>query len=447
MEVNVEKATNKDKWKLLSRALPSGYLEDFDDEFVYFEVWEDEGYFTYKAPYTLEGVAAEINVEEKVKVEETTEYVDKPNLESIISKCLSKYFTDTKNAVQVVKSFNDEQMVVIEPLYIAFGEVDAHGDTYKDKDSVHQLVSAFNTAVEKNVLKASLFHMHETESFSPVKAFVYDKEVMLGDNLIPPLQPMVEVQFNNKKAFELRKSMDLLGVSINARAMEEKVKNSGSDDEISYLSEFTFMFDGGHLAYTSASQGGAASMKNEYYLTKSLNKSDLSELELTILEEIDEEFSPLSKSAVPTKEGDAAITKEKDGINNMSEKEKELEAQILELTKKLEKTERDSLVSNFSEVGFEGDQAGKLADACLSLNEDNRAEITKAFSEMKDKFDQASTDVEAAKKEVEVLKKKSLELDKSELESELGHTQEEKEDTDQSLLARVTKARTSKESE
>ena len=41
---------------------------------------------------------------------------------------------------------------------------------------------------------------------------------MIGETLVKEGQPLVKIQFNSKEAWELRKSGDLMGVSIGAKA-------------------------------------------------------------------------------------------------------------------------------------------------------------------------------------------------------------------------------------
>ena len=61
------------------------------------------------------------------------------------------------------------------------------------------------------------------------------------------------------------------------------------------LSDITFDFTGAHLAYTDASQGGAASGYNDPILLKAVSP-EVSIEQLTILKEIDEELTPLDKN-------------------------------------------------------------------------------------------------------------------------------------------------------
>ncbi len=465
MDTDLEKATNNDKRRLLSRALTSGWLEDFDESFVYFESYDEESnlYKNYKAVYTMSGVTVTVDEDNKSEIEFTTIPVDKSNLEGWLVKTLDKYFGPSKREKEVIKMFDEEQMIVVEPLYVAFGEVDAHGETYKDKNSVYQLVDSFNAAIESEVIKASFFHTHETDTFAPIRAFVNEDEVTLGDHLVPALQPLVEVQFKSKVAYDLRKSMDLLGVSIGARALSTKagevestvsksakldtLKNKGEAETL--LSDFSFDWEGSHLAYTDESTGGAASLKNYFYLAKSKKKATLSEEQKRILDLVGEEFRPLDKSikSTPTSaEEDSAgedvnVNKDNGSENIMSEKEQELEAKLKEYEIKLDNLEKSAkaqkaevVSKELSGLGFEGEELEAISKAYLAASEEDQAVLSKALSSLKDAGDSKVAELKKELKEKGVV---------SDLEKEVGADEDATAEASEplSLQARVNKAR------
>jgi len=455
---DLEKATYANKRRLLSRALPTGYIEDFDDEFVYYEkyVSDRDTYATYKAPYTLEGVSVTVDTESEVEVEPETQYVEKSEaVANIVAEALEKFFGAPKKEQHVVKMFDDVQMLVTEPLYIAFGEVDAHGDAYKDKDSVLQMVDSFNAALEKGMIKSSLFHTHETECFTPVRAFVYETETTLGDHTIPAYQPLVENQFHSETAFELRKSMDLLGVSIGARANREEGELLKSaefaklkkEERVNYLSDFTFEYEGAHLAYTDSSANGAASLKNFYYLAKSKDVADLSAEQKRILELLGEEFTPLSKSveSTPSSAEDSAgedkiITKENGNSETMTEKEKELADQIAELQKQNKEQAIKLTAKDLGEYGFEGETLADLSKVYVELSGEGQSVLVKAFEALTDK-------TKEVEQQVVELKKAAADAEPTDLEKEQGNEEEHEDEGNLSLRQKIEKARASKESE
>lgn len=230
------KNTNNDKRELLSKALRNHYskedkgytyLTDFDDNYVYFDMESYHGHSystsSYKINYTIADVVNVSFSGEPQRVERLTEYKDldtgeevsKGFLESII-KGLDKHFGgSSKDTLSVIKQFNDESMIAVESLYITADTVDLHGDTISLEET-HKLVKNFNEANEEGTLQTSLFHGHKSESFQVNKAWVNPYECMIGETVVPEGQPLCEIQFTNKKAWELRKSGTLMGLSIGA---------------------------------------------------------------------------------------------------------------------------------------------------------------------------------------------------------------------------------------
>jgi hypothetical protein len=234
----INKATMSDKRSILSQNLKLSfktvdnfdwlYLEDFDETSVYFEVYDYDtsAYITYKVDYTFNGTMATFG-ETVSEVVKTTTYEDVVAMTTDVDKSFSdkvldvlqKSFGKTKGSSPLIKQFEDEQMIAIEPLYIAAGDVDGQGDTYT-LDETHSMVESFNKANEEGILQSSLFHKHKTESFSVVKAWVNPYPCQIGETLIKAGQPLAEIQFHSEEAWELRKEGTLMGLSIGARATE-----------------------------------------------------------------------------------------------------------------------------------------------------------------------------------------------------------------------------------
>jgi hypothetical protein len=232
------KNTNNDKRELLSKALRNHfrddstiswvYLVDFDDNFIYF-AGEDRDYRSedYKLSYSITDVTSVSFSGEPQRVERLTEYKDVPE-ESKVSKSLTdslgealdKYFgCSKKETLSVIKQFNDEEMIAVEALYILPESVDGQGDTIS-LDETYNLVKSFNEANEDGTLQSSLFHGHKSQSFKVNKAWVNPYQCMIGETLVEEGQPLCEIQFTNPKAWELRKSGKLMGLSIGAMATE-----------------------------------------------------------------------------------------------------------------------------------------------------------------------------------------------------------------------------------
>ena len=131
----------------------------------------------------------------------------------------------------VIKQFNDEEMIAIEPLYCSVGEVDLHGDYIETMEDMREFVKAINKANSEGVLQSSLFHTHKTEAFNLVNAWVNECDCSINGVVIKKGMPLAEIQFKSKSAWELRKTGKLLGLSIGARAVVSDVESEVEDEE------------------------------------------------------------------------------------------------------------------------------------------------------------------------------------------------------------------------
>jgi hypothetical protein len=228
-DIQIEKNTMGDKRDILSNSLREvtegyPYLLDFDESNVYYEVYTDSGYKVFRDAYTFNGTSAKL-VGEPTKVVRLTEYkeVEEEVYEEFLSKALgylTKHFGGTKdNSKAVIKQFDEEEMIAIEKLYIHPEDTDGVGDTISLEDTVG-MVFSLNKAIKDGTLQHGLFHKHKTDAFTVVKAWVAEVDCTIGETDIREGQPLIKVQFNNKDAWELRKSGDLAGISIGARATE-----------------------------------------------------------------------------------------------------------------------------------------------------------------------------------------------------------------------------------
>lgn len=157
---------------------------------------------------------------------------------NVIMKMLDKYFGGSKTEhidedvksepinVQksdrpVVKQFEEDEMVAIEPMYIApydtTGDVDGHDDAM-DEVEIRKMVDNFNANLKKGNIKSSLNHIEFTEGFSVLKAWVNECNCYIGNTFVPEGQPIVKTKFHDVDLWKQRKSGELKGVSIGARA-------------------------------------------------------------------------------------------------------------------------------------------------------------------------------------------------------------------------------------
>ena len=226
----IQKTTNNDKRSLLQSALKSAsdgypYLSDFDDTYVYFEVYDD-GYKYYRSTYSLNDVKAEVS-EDSQEVAKLTEYrVIEEDLktEKGLLNFIKKHFGGSTQEGQrtVLKQFQDEEMIAIEKLYIHPDDVDGVGDGISLEDT-YDMVTSLNKAIDSGSLQHGLFHKHKTDAFTVVKAWVAETDCTIGETDIREGQPLIQVQFNNEAAWDLRKSGKLAGISIGAKATEIEV--------------------------------------------------------------------------------------------------------------------------------------------------------------------------------------------------------------------------------
>lgn len=230
MIVDIDKNTYNDLRTMLSESV-QGWVCDFDEEYVYFERWDDDSdkYKTYKAAYTKGETFVEVSEDVKevvrltefkeVEVESEEEVMER-SLTKAFTSLLSKHFGGSNKEVQLIKQFDEEEMVAIEPLYIKGGDVDLQGDTASD-EVIRGMVDSLNKAVTEQRLQMGIAHKHKTDSCEIVKAWVNETECTIGETLVPEGQPIAKVKFNNEAAWELRKSGQLTGLSIGARGTGE----------------------------------------------------------------------------------------------------------------------------------------------------------------------------------------------------------------------------------
>jgi hypothetical protein len=435
MNIDLQKNTNGDKRRILSNIVESVYetagiyvyLNDFDDDYVYFNYYDrNDKSTTFRDKYEYNGVQATLAGDPEV-VERFTEY--KAVAENPINKAIresrqdsqdetllqkiTKHFGGSKqNLHPVVKQFEDEAMIAIEPLYIAAGEVDGVGDTYQRED-VDYMVNSLNKAIEDGRLQQGLFHGHSTNAFTIEKGWVNEFECQLGDTTILEGQPIVKVQFTSPEAWELRKAGRLTGLSIGARAQDiEVVKNLDalkSEPEIRrVLIKPHFDFDTPEVSYTDPSQGGACSLMNDPFLLKAIGNSDdpLTKEQKEILDAIGEPYVALKKatkddSSSSAQEGQAEEeTSDLTKGNKMSDQDKQdnkqleaLQGQVATLTKALAVSNATNALSPY-ELDSEIEKG--LANAIAGLEAEDVGFVTKALDAMVARVEEEQTKTQTA---------------------------------------------------
>lgn len=356
---------------------------------------------------------------------------------SFLQAFIKKFTPSNKNeevtaqTSEVLKQFDKEEMTVIEPLFIAGGEVDGQGDGYKDDvEGPKQLVKALVEGLEAGTVQSSWFHKGKTNSFVILKGWVTEKEETLDNGVvIPANQPTVITKFNNKRAYKARVEGRLGGLSIGALGTAEVIKGLMEDLKISktpsrLLSDFILTHKGAHVAYTSWSQGGAASEKNEpFMIVKAKEEVILSKEEQALIDEFEEDLTPLekakklaeAKSVEETAPSTSVVEAQDAGVDNqnlnkgqeMSDQEKMIKA--LQLEVKAAKIEKSLNGYSLSSEVSEG-----LALAMASL--EDASVITKALDEVR-----AAKEAELAElsKAIETAKEEKVAAEASELEKAL----------------------------
>lgn len=234
-EVKVEKATYEDKHSLLSKAVSSKlnkenaweeyyWLTDFDDQYVFV----CEGGSCYRISYTMSDVGDVTLMDDKVKVNRTTEYVvseetEESKVEKTLLNVLTKYFGGSSKQAPspVIKQFCDDEMIAVEPLYCPPEMADGHDEGMTETE-IRKMVESMNSAIEKGVLKANLFHKETTDKFSVLRGWVNECDCYIGEHLVVKGQPIAEIKFHDEALWKERKAGNLMGLSIGARAKNKR---------------------------------------------------------------------------------------------------------------------------------------------------------------------------------------------------------------------------------
>ena len=114
--------------------------------------------------------------------------------------------------VSVRKATDDELKQV---MFVAMSpdETDLHGDVTSEEE-VRKACHNFN----QFCMKANLFHLVETDTFSVVESYIAPVDFILGDSQVNKGTWLVNLQIHNDEVWSMVKSGDINGVSIGALA-------------------------------------------------------------------------------------------------------------------------------------------------------------------------------------------------------------------------------------
>jgi hypothetical protein len=213
------------------------WLTDYepDEGFAYFseDYWDGDKYITntYRVSYTRDGVNITIGDDLSKVVRETKytevkddDFVGKTLLKSI-KGLFDEYFQkkDNKEFV-IIKQFDDEEMIAIEPMYCPPMVEDGHGESM-DMDTIYKMVESANKAIQERRLSGGLFHKMNTPDIEILKTWVNECPCKIGDTDVVEGQPIAKVKFHNEELWEMRKNGELKGLSIGAKGKKVEVVN------------------------------------------------------------------------------------------------------------------------------------------------------------------------------------------------------------------------------
>lgn len=457
--IKINKATFRDLDEQ-AEGLGLGRLSNLDEEYLYFTSWSwnsDGGFeeaILKKYKYSWVDGILDVDKESGKSVVKSTTYVDIPEpIEkrlSFIEKFL-KPFTSKDKETPIIKQFDEESLIVHEPLYTPANVIDGHGD-FTDEDGVVRLTKALNDGVEAGTIQPSLFHKTKTKSFTIGKSWYLEQPSKVGDQVLPAYTPMVEITMKSKKLFEARVSGKIAGLSIGALAKGEVLKEFQQNfiGAKRKLTDFSFLHKGAHLSYTDWSVGGAASKINDVYevVSKSMDEK-LTAGQEEILLFLEEEYDPIDKQlqdrvseelceespSTPQGAQDAGvdnktlINKGKE-TNNMSDPVKSEElSEALSIQKEFEAYKKSiKIEKSLSKYGFSEEDASGLATALASAPEEVEVAVNKALD--------ALVEMHTSKLE-EVNKQQGTQTNldplKDKVDKELGHAEEQDEEVEKSL--------------
>jgi hypothetical protein len=203
------------------------------------------------------------------------------------------------------------------------------------------------------------------------------------------------------------------------------------------LKGVNFDWDHPEVTYTTPSQGGAASLKNDAYIFKAAKatKEDLDESQESILKQIGEKFITLEKSEADNNQTPSSSAEAKVGEDNQVTKGKNMTDVTREEFEALQKALAVSQAVNaLSGYNFETDVNKAVAGAIAGLDAEGQEAVTKAFDALV-----ARTEAEVEKAVAAKPVEEESELSKA-LSEEAGAGGEVEEEVEKSLAQRAIDA-------
>ena len=131
--------------------------------------------------------------------------------------------SNPQTTIAVKKSKNEELKQV---LYVVMApdETDLHGDTTSPEE-ISKACHNFNL----HCRQANLFHLVQTDSFSIVESYIAPVDFVLNEKVVKAGTWLSNLQIHDDQLWELIKSGDITGVSINALASVETLQEETND--------------------------------------------------------------------------------------------------------------------------------------------------------------------------------------------------------------------------
>jgi hypothetical protein len=237
--VSITKNTAQDKLGLLREAIEYtfevneykewAYYEDHDDQYIYFSLWFEPKlkYCQFRIAYTYKDNMVNLIEDEASFVTKLTEWKELPSEESDVEKSVLKVlksFFSKETPAEIIKAFDDEQMISVEPIWRPAGEVDLHGDTIS-LEEIRKAVDNINMKIDKGTLQAGLFHGHKTNTFTWQRAWVQEVDATLEDTFVKAGTPLISAKWSNEEAWEDKKAGVLGAPSFGAKGIKVEMED------------------------------------------------------------------------------------------------------------------------------------------------------------------------------------------------------------------------------
>ena len=190
--------------------------------------------------------------------------------------------------------------------------------------------------------------------------------------------------------------------------------------KVRVLKDVHFDNEGSHLSYTTPEDGGAASLKNEAFLTKALN-----------VEESDNQAHACEDDTVEKSTENKTQTKE----NEMTEVEKQLQEQVAKMQHELAVRDAKDVLNKY---GFEAELNKQVADVIASIEAEKQEAVYKALDALKGEVEAKDAEIEKSAKD-----KSENPLAKA-LDEEVGTEGSEAVEAEKSLVEQIKELQISK---